>query len=200
MSDDPESRSFKVKVMDKRTRAENQEVEPGAVEAEGGDARFESAAEAQQAAELLDDLRRLQADFDNYRKRVVREQTAMVGRASARLVERLLPVLDNFERAVAHGEGGPGIELVYKELYQVLEQEGLEAIEAEGRPFDPRIHEAFQAVDDPEVEKPVCRSVFRRGYRLGDQVLRPAMVVVARPPEQDGGEEGEAAVADGGEG
>jgi molecular chaperone GrpE len=150
---------------------------------EEGEAGAERVARAEQ--DLLDDLRRLQAEFDNYRKRVLREQTAMASRASARLVERLLPVLDNFERAISHGEGGPGVALVHKELRQALEQEGLEEIEAEGATFDPRVHEAFQAVEDPDVDEVMVREVYRRGYKLGDQVLRPAMVVVMRPPEPD---------------
>jgi molecular chaperone GrpE len=70
-------------------------------------------------------------------------------------------------------------------LRQALEQEGLEEIEAEGAPFDPRVHEAFQASDDPDVSEVTVREVYRRGYRLGDHVLRPAMVVVARPAEPE---------------
>jgi molecular chaperone GrpE len=131
----------------------------------------------------LEDLRRLQADFDNYRKRMIREQTQMAARASARLIEKLLPVLDNFERAISHGEGGAGVELVYKELRRTLEQEGLEEIEAEGEPFDPTIHHAISAIEDPEVSEPIVREVHQRGYRLKDQVLRYAMVVVAQPAE-----------------
>jgi molecular chaperone GrpE len=107
--------------------------------------------------DYLEDLRRVQADFDNYRKRVLREQTQLAARASARLIERLLPVLDNFEAAISHGEGGDGVELVYKELRRVLEEEGLEEIPAEGQPFDPRLHEAFQAVEDDSVDEPTGR-------------------------------------------
>ena len=133
---------------------------------------------------FLDDLRRVQADFDNYRKRMLREQTQLAQRASAKLIERLLPVLDNFESAIAHGEGGTGVELVYKELRRVLEEEGLEEIPSEGNPFDPRVHEAFEAVEDAGVDEPTVRSVMRRGYRLKDQIIRPSMVSVARPPEE----------------
>ena len=136
------------------------------------------------APDYLEDLRRVQADFDNYRKRVLREQTQLATRASARLIERLLPVLDNFEAAISHGEGGDGVELVYKELRRVLEEEGLEEIPAEGQPFDPRLHEAFQAVEDDSVEEPTVRSVMRRGYTLNGQVLRASMVSVARPPDE----------------
>jgi molecular chaperone GrpE len=193
--DDRDGRPAKVKVMDKRRVAAEAEAtgpahpqppEPGPAAAAQETEMEQAQQEAARAeSELLDDLRRLQADFDNYRKRMLREQTAMASRASARLVERLLPVLDNFERAIEHGEGGPGIELVHRELRQTLEQEGLAEIAAEGERFDPRLHEAFQVTDDVEVAEPVVRSVYRRGYRLGDQVLRPAMVVVARPPEAE---------------
>jgi molecular chaperone GrpE len=176
---------IKVKVMDKRRGAQAEAgFEPASAPADGDERIGAGAAEAG----LLDDLRRLQAEFDNYRKRVLREQTAMASRASQRLVERLLPVLDNFERAMEHGEGGPGIELVYKELRQTLEQEGLEEIEAEGAPFDPRLHEAFQVIDDADASEPVVKIVYRRGYRLGDAVLRPAMVVVARPLDDSRGD------------
>jgi len=185
----PENRPKKVKVMDKRGVARKPEaaLAGAASEAPPEDLAAAPGAErvAQAEQDLLDDLRRLQAEFDNYRKRVLREQTAMATRASARLVERLLPVLDNFERALSHGEGGPGVALVHRELRQALEQEGLEEIEAEGAPFDPRVHEAFHASEDPGVSDVTVREVYRRGYRLGDHVLRPAMVVVVRPPEPD---------------
>ena len=141
----------------------------------------------------LEDLRRVQAEFDNYRKRVLREQTNLSQRASARLVERLLPILDNFESAIAHGEGGTGVEMVHRELRRVLEDEGLEEIPAQGAPFDPMHHEAFEAVEDENAEEPRVRAVLRRGYSLKGQVLRPAMVSVARPPERSDSEDKDAA-------
>ncbi|MDQ5815627.1 MAG: nucleotide exchange factor GrpE [Actinomycetota bacterium] len=139
----------------------------------------------------LDDLRRLQADFENYRKRMMREQSALADRASARVIERMLPILDNFEAAIAHGEGGPGVEMVYKELRRALEEEGLKEIEALSEAFDPRVHEAFEAHEDDAVTEPTVASVMRRGYHLGDRVLRPAMVSVARPPEVASADAGE---------
>lgn len=139
----------------------------------------------------LDDLRRLQADFENYRKRMMREQSALSDRASARVIERMLPILDNFEAAIAHGEGGAGVEMVYKELRRTLEDEGLKEIEALSETFDPRIHEAFEAHEDDSVTEPTVASVMRRGYHLGDRVLRPAMVSVARPPEPASADAGE---------
>ncbi len=139
--------------------------------------------------DYLDDLRRLQAEFENYRKRMMKEQASVGSRASARLVERLLPVLDNFERAIAHGEGGEGVRLVFKQLADTLAAEGLEEIAAEGAPFDPTLHEAVGSEEDAQVSEPVVRQVFRRGYVMGGQLLRPAMVVVARPPDATVGAE-----------
>jgi molecular chaperone GrpE len=133
--------------------------------------------------EWLDTTRRLQADFENYRKRVVREQTALVERASEGLLEQLLPVLDNFELALQ--SIGPeqeqvrkGVELVYADLVGVLERNGLERIEAVGAPFDPNEHEAVMQ-DDGEGE-PVVGNVMRTGWKLKGRILRPAMVRVTR--------------------
>ncbi len=141
-----------------------------------------------QPAEIsyLDDLRRVQAEFANYRKRVMRDQVAAASRASARLIERLLPVLDNFELALAHGEGSEtdaGIGLVYRQLREALAEEGLEEIPARDVSFDPTVHEAVEARESAEVDQPTSVSVYRKGYRLKGQVVRPAMVVVARPVE-----------------
>ena len=144
--------------------------------------------------DFLQDLQRLQADFDNYRKRMMREQAASSTRAKARLMEQLLPVLDDFERALEHEESS-GMELIYKQLRSTLEAEGLEEIAAEGKSFDPTVHEAVDSREEPGVDGIVVQSVFRRGYKVGDQILRAAMVVVARPPElqveQDAGEPAE---------
>jgi molecular chaperone GrpE len=178
-----------IRVEDKRhsnpasgpTGPEAEAPEPQPV-ADGQVAEEQAAPEPQH--DYRDEALRLRAEFDNYRKRMLREQTAMAGRAAQRVVESLLPVLDNFEAALAHGEGGPGIEMVYKQLRATLADEGLEEIPAEGVPFDPVVHEAFEAHEDPEVSEPMSVKVLRRGYRLGGHIVRPAMVSVARPPEQ----------------
>ena len=151
--------------------------------------------------DFLDDLKRLQADFDNYRKRMMREQAATAGRAKARLMGQLLPVLDAFDQALDHEGDAGGLELIYKQLKTTLESEGLEEIPAEGVPFDPHVHDAVDSREDPHVQEIVTQSVYRRGYRVADQVLRPAMVVVARPvdvadaaaPDDVGSESPEAA-------
>jgi molecular chaperone GrpE len=139
--------------------------------------------ESEPERDYLEDLQRLQAEFDNARKRMMREQTELTRRASARLIEKLLPVLDNFERALAHGQDSAGLALVHKDLVGLLAAEGLEEIPATGRPFDPQVHEAVESHEDPGVTEPVVTGVYRAGYKLAGRVLRPAMVVVARPPD-----------------
>lgn len=137
--------------------------------------------------ELIDTLQRLQADFDNYRKRTLREQTARAASASQALVTRLLPVLDNFELAVSAAEQSrdfdrmlKGVEMVLGALREVLEGEGLVKIEAEGKPFDPERHEAVIAVEQEGSEPGMVVDIVRAGYELGGKVLRPAMVKVAK--------------------
>jgi molecular chaperone GrpE len=181
----------RVRVSDKRIRAKGvagtSEEADAAAESRGDVASDaapqDAAAPTRPQPDYLDDLRRLQAEFDNYRKRMMREQTHIASRASARLVERLLPVLDNFDRALEHDTGNGGLELVYKELMGVLAAEGLEAIDSLGKPFDPNLHEAVESHEEPAVSEPTCTEVYRTGYMLKGKVMRPAMVVVARPPE-----------------
>lgn len=133
-----------------------------------------------------DDMRelvqRVQADFENYRKRMLREQTDKIERANDVLVEQLLPVLDSFELAMASlasaDEGvRKGVELAYSSLLDVLAKSGLERIDSLGQPFDPTEHEAV-AQDDGDGE-PVVSDVYRAGYRSKGRVLRPATVKVA---------------------
>jgi molecular chaperone GrpE len=159
------------------------EPDPGAAEA----AQFEDdlASIQRERDDLLDTTRRLQADFENYRKRVLREQTSLVERSTAGLLEQLLPVLDSFELAVRNLEDSAvdekvrkGIELVYAELASVMERAGLARIEANGAPFDPNEHEAVMQ-DDGDGE-PHVDGVLRTGWKLKGRVLRPAMVKVTR--------------------
>ena len=141
--------------------------------------------------ELLNDLKRVAADFENYRKRVARDQESLVARAHERLVKELLPVLDDLERALAAAEEHEeakleeGVRLVHRELKDALDREGLAEIETNGR-FDPHVHEALLS-QPSEAEEGSVLEVVQKGYRLGDHVLRPARVVVAARPEDDGG-------------
>ena len=137
-----------------------------------------------QREEVLDDLRRVAADFDNYRKRVAREQSQMLVRSGERVVAKLLPVLDDLERALdaaEHHEEAKvleGVRMTKDALAAVLASEGVEEIPAEG-PFDPHVHEALMTQPADGVEPGHVVQVVTRGYRIGDAVLRPARVVVA---------------------
>ena len=133
--------------------------------------------------ELRELAQRVQADFENFRKRMLREQTDKIERANEALIEQLLPVLDNFELALeslgdADDSVRKGVELVHAGLNDVLAKHGLERIDALGKPFDPNEHEAV-AQDDGEGEPVVC-DVYRTGYRLKGRVIRPATVKVTR--------------------
>jgi molecular chaperone GrpE len=125
--------------------------------------------------EYLDTLRRLQADFDNYRKRALKQQTETLERAAESLVMKLLEVLDTVDLARSHGEGD-AIEPVAAKLVDVLEKEGLERIDPVGKPFDPNEHEAV--AHEPGDGDPEVVGLMRAGYRWKGRVLRPAMVTV----------------------
>ena len=141
--------------------------------------------------EHLNDLKRVAAEFENYRKRVLRDQESLVARAHERLVKELLPVLDDLGRALAAAEQHEeatleeGVRLVHRELAAALQREGLAEIETNGR-FDPHVHEALLS-QPSEAEEGSIIEVVQKGYALGDRVVRPARVVVAAPqPEADG--------------
>jgi molecular chaperone GrpE len=148
-----------------------------------------AAAEAR-AEEHLDDLKRLAAEFENYKKRAAREQAALSGRATERLVKELLPIVDDLERALQAAEQHEeaqleeGVRLVHRQLASALEREGLAEIETDGK-FDPHVHEALLSQPSDAEEGSVIE-VLQKGYRLGDRVLRPARVVVAAAKDEDG--------------
>jgi len=153
------------------------------VEAEGEPLEQRLAAAEAEAERHLDDLRRMAAEFDNYRKRVARDQEALVARATERLVKELLPVLDDLGRALQAAEQHEeatleeGVQLVHRQLEAALKKEGLAEIETDGR-FDPHVHEALLS-QPSEAEEGSVIEVLQKGYRLGDRVLRPARVVVS---------------------
>jgi molecular chaperone GrpE len=151
----------------------------------------QEAQQAEPAPPAADDAYlRLAADFDNYRKRVAREQAQLMERATERLVKELLPVLDDLGRALVaadeHEEAklAEGVQLVHRQLSALLQREGLAEIETNGR-FDPHVHEALLS-QPSEQEEGTVLEVIQKGYRLGERVLRPARVVVAAPPTSDG--------------
>jgi molecular chaperone GrpE len=139
-----------------------------------------------EASQYRDHLQRLQAEFDNYRKRVLREQTTAVEQAARPVFRRLLEVLDDFDLALMHAQDRPdfdrflhGVELVYAKLLDTLRAEGLEQMDAQGKPFDPENHEALMQTGEGEGD-PVVADVLRPGYTLKGRVLRPAGVRVER--------------------
>ncbi len=142
---------------------------------------------ADQNAVLLDSLKRLKADFDNYRKRMLKEQTRILETAEADLVKKLLPVIDNLERALASASEGEakglseGVAMVLDLMLSVLEKEGLEVIDPQGEPFDPEHHEAMMVVETSECPEDTVVGVVQRGYRFNGLLLRPAMVRVSCP-------------------
>lgn len=149
--------------------------------------------EAQKRAdEYLDQWRRSVAEFSNYRKRVERERQEFAQQANARLIGRLLVLLDDFERAFATLPPGlmnftwiEGLHLIYRKLQVILEGEGLEAMETVGKPFDPLEHEAVAYEEVGGAEEGQVIGEVQKGYRLHGRVLRPALVRVARAPARE---------------
>ncbi len=151
-----------------------------------------SASESALAAELAeakDRHLRLAAEFDNFRKRNLKERQDLHNYANESLVKELLPVVDNLERAVSHGRKEEqradsenllqGVELTWRSLMQILTRFGVVEIEAEGKPFDPQVHEAVRRVASSDHPPGTILEVYQKGYLLKDRLLRPAMVAVA---------------------
>lgn len=138
--------------------------------------------------DLTRSLQRLQADFDNYRKRIERDRAAESSRSIGIVVEQMLPVLDGFERALgahtdpAYEDYRKGFDLIYRRLWESLARLGLERIEATGKPFDPHVHQAVERVDSADHADGIVLDEMQAGYRFRDRVLRPAMVRVAVHP------------------
>ncbi|MCG0277565.1 MAG: nucleotide exchange factor GrpE [Thermanaeromonas sp.] len=171
-------------------KVEGEEVEGKEAEAERDVREQEIAALKEEVESLRSQLIRLHADFDNYRKRVRREQQEMKETATAGLIKELLPVLDNLELALAAAKTGgekeafvSGVEMVWRQLLEVLSREGLTPIEAVGRPFDPFQHEAVATEEASEAgQYNTVTAELRKGYLLKGKLLRPALVKVAVPP------------------
>jgi len=162
---------------------ESDPVLPAAKPADAGAASEVEKLQAEREA-LLDRLARLQAEFDNARKRAVREQQEFREFAAAEVIKNLLPIIDSFERALKAGGDATdfrnGIELIYRQFQDALQKIGVQPIVAVGQPFDPRVHEAIEMVDSTEVPDHHVLDELQRGYKYKDRLLRPAMVRVAR--------------------
>lgn len=134
-----------------------------------------------QLAERTADVQRVSAEYANYRKRVDRDRQLVVDTATANVLTSLLPVLDDLDRAREHGDLTGAFKSVADQLDGVLRNLGLEGFGKAGDPFDPTIHEAVMHATSTDVTEPTAQQVFRPGYRLGERLLRPAMVAVADP-------------------
>jgi len=157
-----------------------------AQESQGGVSRQEYERMSQERDALLDRLARLQAEFENYRKRNAREQAEFREYAVADAVKSLLPILDNFDLALRQTNEGAalrsGIELIRKQMDDVLSRLGVQVIPAQGSTFDPRVHEAIEMVESAEHADHEVIDELQRGYKLKERLLRPAMVRVATNP------------------
>jgi molecular chaperone GrpE len=134
-------------------------------------------------AELQDRLLRGRAEFDNFRKRTERERSDYIQYAAMEMVRELLPILDDFERALkvetADREYAKGVELIYQRMYDSLKKMGLEPIATEGQQFDPNLHQAIERVPTKDAQDQMVLGEFQRGYNFKGRLLRPAMVRVA---------------------
>lgn len=139
-----------------------------------------------QSEEYMQRLARSQADFDNFRKRTIREKEELGKYASSKLIAELIPVIDNFGRALdtrPEGEASEsfvkGVEMIYRQFDSVLQAEGLTTMETVGQPFNPEFHQAVMQVESDEHEEGIIVEELQKGYMLKDKVLRPAMVKVS---------------------
>lgn len=159
-----------------------------AVENESTNEEENAADETQELKKELDAAKeahiRTLAEYDNYRKRSTREKEAAYGDSKAACLSELLPVLDNFDRALATTESDidsfkKGMEMIYTNLCDILTKLGVEAFGEKGEAFDPNIHNGVMHIENEEMEENVISEVFSKGYRIGERILRPAMVQVA---------------------
>lgn len=136
-------------------------------------------------AEMMDRIKRLQADFDNYRRRTRQEQCDLGAFVTQNLIKELLPVIDNLERALASRPAedpsgfGAGVEMIYRQFYAALEKQGISVVETVGAMFDPARHEAIMTVEGSELPEGTIVEELQKGYEACGKLLRPALVKVA---------------------
>lgn len=175
---------------DRRRRPHSHADEPHARRESGreqGPAASEIAELRSQLSERTADLQRTKAEYDNYRKRVRRDRSAVQRIAVSNVLDALLPVLDTVVRAREHGETSKEFTSVADLLEERLAALGLQPVGEVGEPFDPTAHEALDYTESEQQERPVCSAVLRPGYRVGDHLLRPAQVLVTGPPAAGAG-------------
>lgn len=166
--------------------AQNEEVKEAEVVEETEEAEVVPEADPKDAeiADLKDKLLRNMAEFDNYRKRTAKERLDISAEVTAKNLTEFLPVIDNLERALATECSDPnykkGVELIYESFITALTNMGVEAIESDGEQFNPAYHQAVQQVEDDSKEPGTVATTFMKGYKIGEKVLRFAMVIVVK--------------------
>ena len=183
----PETAGDAQKPVEKPADAESQAdaPQPSAEEAESADETAQTPSkDAEELAVIKDRYTRLMADFDNFRKRQVRERDDFVKRANERLLEELLPIVDNMELALSKCDVekdamAAGVKMVHDQLVTLLKKFGMEPIDAAGAAFDPNFHEALSQLPSPTVPAMTVIEQYRRGWKLAGRVLRPAQVIVS---------------------
>jgi molecular chaperone GrpE len=179
-----ESADVPVDESDAQGAGSAEQAGPGAPAGDAGAldaARKEAETSRRQLAERTADLQRLQAEYQNYRRRVERDRVTVKEVAVAGLLTELLPVLDDIGRAREHGELVGGFKSVGESVESVVAKLGLQQFGKEGEPFDPLVHEALMHSYSPEVTETTCVSILQPGYRIGERTIRPARVAVAEP-------------------
>lgn len=174
-----------VQAVEEAERRREEDDSPGSTDV---DAQFgEPAALQEEVKALRDRLMRTLADFDNYRKRVERDQSEDRKYAAAEILREVVGVVDNLERANSAGGSfedlQQGVEMILRQMADVLKRSGVTRVEALGEPFDPALHEAVSRVEDPEVSEPTVIEEFQPGYTVHDRLLRPTIVRVAVPAD-----------------
>lgn len=185
MSEETKDQAATQEQADSVQEDQNQDVPAEENEASETDLLRQELKESQaKQEELKDRMLRVQADFENFKKRTQREKQDLARYTLEGFIKKLLPVLDNFDRAIDHAGTDnmeayrQGVEMVYKQFKDVLEAEGLKEIECTGQAFDPNYHHGVAVDSNPEAEDQHITEVFQKGYQLGDKVLRPALVKV----------------------
>ena len=179
------------KEKEKENNGDNFGTEGGAASEEQPELQNELEAAKAQAAEYLEGWQRARAEFANYKRRVEKEQSEAYNNATGRVIGRFVDVLDDFNRAVqdkpadmndatALAQWAAGVGLIQRKLQSILDAEGVERIPAEGKAFDPALHEAVTHEDSDQHQPGQVIAVLRQGYRIGDKIIRPALVRVAK--------------------
>lgn len=174
--------------MEEETLEPEEETQEASEKAEEIPKEEEQSEEEKLKAELLeqkDKYLRVMAEYDNFRKRTAKERLELISTAKADAITQILPVIDNFERALSAQTQDEtykaGIEMIFKQLGEVLKNLGIEEINPLGETFDPNVANAVNQIEDENLGENEVAQVFQKGYRIGDKVLRYAMVVVANP-------------------